>query len=180
MESLFPHTVSFDHFEPELYTEKADASDALVSDGVLARFGEHIPLVSSALQFFHELSGNQEALERARKSDPLGRDGFLVHAAEHVPLMNSIMQTVYQVGEDEESLQRARERNPIGSDDVAAERARGYSLQRLFSRDGAVTRVAELLPGSNLLAAVMHKMNGDTETRLSFEKEQRVGLRFKA
>lgn len=141
MESLFPHTVSFDHFEPEFYTDKADASDGLVSDGVLARVGEHIPLVSSALQFFHELAGNQEALERARKSDPLGRDGFLVHAAEHVPLMNSIMQTVYQVGEDEESLQRARERNPIGS-------------------HGYVTRALEHIPLVNDGMVALHLHSG--------------------
>lgn len=140
MESLFPHTVSFDHFEPELYTEKADSSEAL-SNGVLARFGEHIPLVSSALQFFHELAGNEEALERARKSDPLGRDGFLVHAAEHVPLMNSIMQTVYQVGEDEESLERARSRNPIGS-------------------HGYVTRALEHIPLVNDGMVALHLHSG--------------------
>ena len=115
---------------------------------------------------------------------------FFTHAAEYVPVINSIVQAVHQAGEDEESLQRARERNPIGShgyltkalehipivsdgmvalhryqgDGVAAERARGYSLEKLLSRDGAFTRVAELLPGSNLLAAWMHKMNGDSET----------------
>ena len=48
-------------------------------------------------------------------------------------------------------------------DDVAAERARGYSLERLLSRDGPITRVAELVPGSNLLAAGVHILNGDTE-----------------
>ena len=193
MESLFPHSVSFDHFEPELYDHFGEENtETLVSsDGALARFGEHIPLVSSGLQFLHELAGNQEALERARKSDPLGRDGFLVHAAEYVPVINSIMQTVHQAGDDDESLQRARDRNPIGShgyvtkalehiplvsdamvaihrhsgDDLAAERARGYSLQKLFSRDGAATRVAELVPVSNLLAAAVHGFNGDKDTR---------------
>jgi len=193
VESLFPHSVSFDHFDPELYDENFgnhDGPDPLAaSGGALARLGEHIPLVSSGLQMLHELAGNQEALERARKSDPLGRDGFFTHAAEYVPVINSIVQAVHQAGEDEESLQRARERNPIGShgyltkalehipivsdgmvalhryqgDGVAAERARGYSLEKLLSRDGAFTRVAELLPGSNLLAAWMHKMNGDSE-----------------
>ncbi len=194
VESLFPHSVSFDHFDPELYDENFgnhDGPDPLAaSGGALARLGEHIPLVSSGLQMLHELAGNQEALERARKNDPLGRDGFFTHAAEYVPVINSIVQAVHQAGEDEESLQRARERNPIGShgyltkalehipivsdgmvalhryqgDGVAAERARGYSLEKLLSRDGAFTRVAELLPGSNLLAAWMHKMNGDSET----------------
>ena len=48
---------------------------------------------------------------------------------------------------------------------MAAERARGYSLERLLSRDGPITRVAELVPGSNLLAAGVHILNGDTETR---------------
>lgn len=31
-------------------------------------------------------------------------------------------------------------------DELAAERARGYSLERLLSKDGAITRVAELAP----------------------------------
>lgn len=190
LESLFPHSVSFDHFEPEMYENFGEDTDTLVSsDGALARFGEHIPLVSSGIQLLHELAGNQEALERARKSDPLGRDGILVHSLEYVPVINSIMQTVHQAGEDDESLQRARERDPIGrhgyvtkalehiplvsdgivaihrhsGDDVAAERARGYSLQKLFGPDGAVTRAAELVPGLNFLPAGFHWMNGDRE-----------------
>jgi hypothetical protein len=50
-------------------------------------------------------------------------------------------------------------------DDVAAERARGYSLQKLFGPDGAVTRAAELVPGLNFFPAGFHWMNGDRETQ---------------
>ena len=202
LESLFPHSVSFDHFEPEMYENFGEDTDNLVSsDGALARFGEHIPLVSSGIQLLHELAGNQEALERARKSDPLGRDGILVHSLEYVPVINSIMQTVHQAGEDDESLQRARERDPIGrhgyvtkalehiplvsdgivaihrhsGDDVAAERARGYSLQKLFGPDGAVTRAAELVPGLNFLPAGFHWMNGDRETQPHSTKSRKAG-----
>lgn len=200
LNSLFPHSVSFDHFEPDLYDHFEPVHTDPDTLGVVARVGERIPVLSGVFQLLHELSGNEEALERARRADPLGSNGVLTHAAEHIPLVNSVLQAVHKERDDKEALERAQLRNPIGSqgyltkalehiplvsdgmvayhryqgDDVAAERARGYSVERLFSRDGAITRVAELVPGSNLFAAWFHRMNGDSEPWNRFERFERL------
>ena len=184
MESLFPHSV--EHWEAELYEEHETETLSF-----FARLGERIPILSTGIQILHEFSGDSAALERAKKSDPLGSDGYVLHAAEHIPLVNSVLQAVHKAGDDTEALERAKLRNPIGSqgyltkalehiplvsdgmvayhryhgDGLAAERAKSYSLERLLSSDGAITRVAELVPGSNLFAAWVHKMNGDSEAQ---------------
>lgn len=141
------------------------------------------------MQLLHGMSGNQQGLERARAKDPIGPNGYLTQAIEHVPLVNSVVQTVHHSGGEQEALQRARERDPIGThgyitkiiehipivsdgvmalhryhdEPLAEERARSYSVQKLLSKDGAITKMAELLPVSNLFAAAVHEMNGDAD-----------------
>jgi len=189
LESLFPHShVSADPSRERGIPGRTGSSDGGVLPSPVEVL-EHVPLLSFGLQAFHGFFGNQTALERARQADPIGPNGFITHAAEHVPIVNSVVQAVHKAGDADEALQRARERDPIGShgyltkvfehipivsdgmvaihryhgEDLAAERARGYSLARLLSKDGAITRMAELVPGTNVVAALAHSMNGDRE-----------------
>lgn len=188
MESLFPHALSIDTSH-HCHTDSESGEEQMLSSQGLFAVLEHVPLVSSGLQVMHGYFGNESALQRARQADPIGPNGFITHAAEHVPIVNSVVQAVYKAGDDSEALERARSRDPIGShgyltkvfehiplvsdgmvaihkyhgEDLAAERARGYSLAKLLSKDGAITRVAELVPGSNLVAVLGHYMNGDKE-----------------
>ncbi|CAE7244867.1 odh [Symbiodinium natans] len=188
LESLFPHALRGETSH-RCHRDSEGGDENLLSSEGLFTVLEHVPFVSSGLQAMHEYLGNETALERARQADPIGPNGFITHAAEHVPIVNSVVQAVHKAGDDGEALQRARSRDPIGShgyltkvfehiplvsdgmvaihkyhgEDLAAERARGYSLAKLLSKDGAITRVAELVPGSNLVAVLGHYMNGDKE-----------------
>eukprot|EP00930_Biecheleria_cincta_P018200 TRINITY_DN14259_c0_g1_i1.p1 TRINITY_DN14259_c0_g1~~TRINITY_DN14259_c0_g1_i1.p1 ORF type:complete len:787 (-),score=128.82 TRINITY_DN14259_c0_g1_i1:76-2436(-) len=165
-----------------------DASGAGVSN-LFFSLGESLPLINNGMQLLHGISGNQQGLERARAKDPIGPNGYLTQAIEHVPLVNAVVQTVHHSGGEREALKRARERDPIGThgyitkliehipivsdgvmalhryhdEPLAEERARAYSAQKLLSKDGVITRMAELLPVSNLFAAAFHEMNGDTD-----------------
>lgn len=157
------------------------------SDGLFTRVGEHIPLVNKGLQALHEQTGNKAALARAQQKDPMGAQGYLTQAAEFVPVMNNVVQGLHQSTNQQEALERARRRNPFGTDGIltkvgehipvladgircihkfrghseAEERARAFSLKKLISRDGAITKLAVLLPGSNLVAAALLEIKGD-------------------
>lgn len=132
-------------------------------DGYLAQVGEQIPVISTAIQFAHTVSGNEEALDRAISVDPMGSDGFVTRVFEHLPLVNDGIALIHDYK---------------GCPD-AAERARARSLSRMLSRDGAVMQIAELMPGSNLLAAAVHAGSGDNQRALvalwMVENWQRLG-----
>eukprot|EP00929_Paragymnodinium_shiwhaense_P077025 TRINITY_DN39642_c0_g1_i1.p1 TRINITY_DN39642_c0_g1~~TRINITY_DN39642_c0_g1_i1.p1 ORF type:complete len:846 (+),score=181.05 TRINITY_DN39642_c0_g1_i1:63-2600(+) len=157
--------------------------------GSAARVAEHVPLVNCGMQAVHRQRGDEEALQRARRADPLGRDGYVTQAAEHLPLVSNVVQGVHEWSGDQEARDRARRRNPLGSHGVitktaeqipivadgimamhrlagnhaAEERARAHSLQKLLGKDGAVFKVLELLPGSNLVAAAVHETSGNRD-----------------
>jgi len=84
-------------------------------------------------------------LARARERNPIGTHGIITQVVEHIPILS-------------DGIHVAHKRQ---GQDLAAERARSYGLQKLLSKDGAITRVAELLPGSNLVAAAIHGMSGN-------------------
>lgn len=74
----------------------------------------------------------------------LGANSLLAKAGEHVPLLADGLVCLHKYRGQTE----------------AEERARAFSLQKHLSKDGALTKLAELLPGSNLLAAAMLHIRG--------------------
>lgn len=156
--------------------------------GVVTCLAERIPVVNNALQGLHQLANDDAAYERAKRNNPLRLDGRVVGAAEHIPVVNNVIQRLHKNAGKEAELERAKERNPLGhrgyitqagehipvvadaircihiyrGDAEAAERARAYSLRKLVGKNGAITKVAELLPGTNLIAALALELRGDT------------------
>eukprot|EP00439_Symbiodinium_sp_Y106_P031742 s6088_g3.t2 len=76
--------------------------------------------------------------------NPLGPNGFLIKAGEHLPLVADGLRCYHKFKGQIE----------------AEERARAFSLQRYLAKDGALVKVAELLPGSNLIASAMLDLRG--------------------
>lgn len=74
----------------------------------------------------------------------LGANSLLAKAGEHVPLLADGLVCLHKYRGQTE----------------AEERARAFSLQKHLSKDGALTKLADLLPGSNLLAAAMLHIRG--------------------
>lgn len=159
--------------------------------GAATRLAERLPVVNNVIQGIHHRAGDLEALDRARRINPLRirSDSFTVRAAERIPLVNNVVQSVHRARGKEEALERARERNPLGhagyltqmgehipvvADTIRcihkfrghtadAERARAFSLARLVDTNGAILKLAELLPGTNVVAALVHELRGDQE-----------------
>lgn len=123
---------------------------SLNRDGSIARFGERIPLVNNMFQCGYSLAGDQQALARSQERNPLGHAGYVTQVAEHVPVVADAIQCYHQY---------------VGHEDDA-ERARAYSLRKLVGEHGALTKLAELIPGTNLVAAAMHEMSGDHEAAM--------------
>jgi len=173
---------------PELEMEFSGMLPAVFrTSGFIFQIGERIPLLNNGIQALHELTGNSEALDRARSHNPIGTDGYVTQAAEHLPLLNMVLRELHKTAGEAKALERARVRDPIGphglitrvaehipvlSDgimayhhmqghDEAAERARGFTLQQLLSKDGTFTKLAELLPAANLIAAAVHEVSGN-------------------
>jgi len=86
----------------------------------------------------------QAGRARTWHTHALGANGILAKAGEHVPLLADGLVCLHKYRGQTE----------------AEERARAFSLQKHLSKDGALTKLAELLPGSNLLAAAMLHMQG--------------------
>lgn len=166
-----------------------DHEHVLGGGGLMYRGMERVPVLNAAAQYRHKACGDAEALERARLRNPMGPNGYVTKAAEFVPVANTVVQEVHRAKRDHEALARAKRRNPLGTDGVitqvgehiplvsdairqvhklrgktdAAERSKMYTVEELFSKDGTMTRVAELLPGSNIVVAAMQEMSGNRE-----------------
>merc|ERR1719460_1266346 len=93
----------------------------------------------------HRNSGHMGAYLRAKARNPVGADGVVTQVGEHIPLVADGIEALHC----------------INGETMAAERARARTLPRLLSKDGAVTKVTELIPGANIVAAMMHEMNGN-------------------
>lgn len=94
----------------------------------------------------HNPIGNfgRENVEVRRTWNALGANGLLAKAGEHVPLLADGLVCLHKYRGQTE----------------AEERARAFSLQKHLSKTGALTKLAELLPGSNLIAAAMLHFRG--------------------
>lgn len=114
-------------------------------NGLVTQLAEHIPIINNITQEVHQANGRENALRRSQDRNPLGADGIVTQAFEHIPIICDGIEYIHRSNGHE----------------LSAERASARTLTRLFSKDGAVTRVAELLPGSNLVAAAVHAMNGN-------------------
>mmetsp|Transcript_24765 Transcript_24765/g.70696 ORF Transcript_24765/g.70696 Transcript_24765/m.70696 type:complete len:608 (-) Transcript_24765:158-1981(-) len=80
----------------------------------------------------------------------IGTNGVVTQAAEYVPGVNDVVGAIHS----------------YRGEDAAAERARARSLQKYLSKDGALTKAANLIPGSNLLAAAYLEGSGHHEDAL--------------
>lgn len=169
--------------------DKAEAyrsNNPFRADGWFTRFVEYIPGVNNVVQHVHAHADNKDALERAHRKNPVGANGYITKAAERIPVVNKVVQQVHAARGHDEELQRARETNPLGTNGIltkagehvplladgikclhkwkgetdAEERARAHSLEKYMSKDGALVKVAELLPGSNLLASAVLDLRG--------------------
>mmetsp|Transcript_60058 Transcript_60058/g.133959 ORF Transcript_60058/g.133959 Transcript_60058/m.133959 type:complete len:741 (+) Transcript_60058:16-2238(+) len=164
-----------------------DAGPAILRNGMVGRLAERLPVLNNVMQLLHSRAGDQESLTRARESNPLRASGRLARGAEHLPILNNVMQTVHRATGKSDALRRARRRNPLGANgyitklgehipgladticcihkfrglDAEAERARAFSLHRMVGRQGAITQLAQLLPGTNLIAALLAEAKGD-------------------
>ncbi|CAJ1340523.1 unnamed protein product, partial [Effrenium voratum] len=165
-----------------------DASpEAPRRSNLLCRAAERFPVLNNFMQALHNFTGDEESLQRARKVNPLRGSGRLARGAEHVPFLNNVMQTLHRASGKQEDLRRARRKNPLGANgyitklgehipgladticcihkfrglDAEAERARAFSLHRMVGRQGAITQLAQLLPGTNLIAALLAEAKGD-------------------
>ena len=145
------------------------------------------PDLNRILFFLQHARQIQESLQRARQVNPFRSSGRLARGAEHVPFLNNVMQGLHRVTGKSEELRRARRKNPLGANgyvtklgehipgladticcihkfrglDAEAERARAFSLHRMVGRQGAITHLAQLLPGTNLIAALLAEAKGD-------------------
>lgn len=173
----------------EVAARRARSKDPMRSDGMLSQTMERVPLVNNALQRVHQARGEGTSLQRARDHNPLRASGCLARGAEHVPLLNNVMQGLHHMAGKNEEFERAKHKNPFGKSgyitkfgehipgladticcihkfrglDAEAERARAFSLQRMVGRQGAITQLAELLPGTNLVMAAVAEAKGDHE-----------------
>jgi len=150
-QGLWPHYsdhLLLEYPEPGGLVEEGE--NPIGPDGIVTRFAEHVPILNSGIQRIHQWTGSEEALERARQQNPIGPDGVLTQLFEHVPGLSDGVMALHR----------------IGGQEMAAERARAHTLQKLLSKDGAITRLAELLPVSNLFAAAMHGLSGNREEAL--------------
>ncbi|OLP83346.1 hypothetical protein AK812_SmicGene35913 [Symbiodinium microadriaticum] len=162
-------------------------SPDLLRNGLFGRALEKLPILNNVMQALHNRAGDEESLLRARASNPLRASGRLARGAEHVPLLNNVMQTLHRATGRSEEFRRARRKNPLGANgyitkfgehipgladticcihkfrglDAEAERARAFSLHRMVGRKGAITQLAQLLPGTNLIAALLAEAKGD-------------------
>mmetsp|Transcript_74363 Transcript_74363/g.162628 ORF Transcript_74363/g.162628 Transcript_74363/m.162628 type:complete len:936 (+) Transcript_74363:269-3076(+) len=116
-------------------------------DGNLTTSAEHLPVVNNFMWAWHKIRGHDEQAMRASGSNPLGTDGYVTRTAECVPGISDALRAVHTF---------------TGHED-AAERARGNSLAKHFGKGGAIIKTAELLPGSNLVAALLMEARGDHE-----------------
>ncbi|CAK9010421.1 unnamed protein product [Durusdinium trenchii] len=155
--------------------------------GLLCQVAERLPFLNNVMQALHSRAGDEESLHRARKVNPFRASGRLARGAEHVPFLNNVMQGLHRVRGKSEELRRAKKKNPLGANgyvtkfgehipgladticcihkfrglDAEAERARAFSLHRMVGRQGAITQLAQLLPGTNLIAALLAEAKGD-------------------
>ncbi|CAJ1402478.1 unnamed protein product [Effrenium voratum] len=81
---------------------------------------------------------------QVRREHPLGANSFLAKAGEHMPLIADGLVCLHKYRGQTE----------------AEERARAFSLQKHLSKDGALVKLAELLPGSNLIASAVLDLQG--------------------
>jgi len=79
--------------------------------------------------------------------DAFGADGVVTQTAEMIPGVSDVVACIHK----------------FRGENAAAERARARSLYKYLTKDGALTRAATLLPGSNLLAAVCLESTGNHE-----------------
>lgn len=177
-----------DELEEEFFSA-CITQDSMVapSDGFFCRMAERLPFLNNVMQILHIRAGDEESLQRARKRNPFRASGRLARGAEHVPFLNNVMQGLHRVTGKSEELRRARRKNPLGANgyvtklgehipgladticcihkfrglDAEAERARAFSLHRMVGRQGAITHLAQLLPGTNLIAALLAEAKGD-------------------
>lgn len=124
---------------------QAKGSSLFGSNGRITRVMEFIPFVNNGLQMLHRTVGNRDALERARCRNPIGAHGFLTKAGERIPVLADGIRALHKMHGQAE----------------AAERSRAFSLEKLLSQDGAVNKVAKLLPGSNLVSAAVLELYGN-------------------
>lgn len=127
--------------------ERLRQHNPLGADGAITRAAERIPLVNNVVQGVHRARGREHQLERARERNPLGTDGYITKFGEHIPVVADGIRAIHHIRGQSE----------------AEERARAFSLSKMLSKDGAITKLAELLPVSNLLAAGVLELKGERE-----------------
>ena len=89
-----------------------------------------IPL-SQVMQTLHRATGRSEEFRRARRKNPLGANGYITKFGEHIPGLADTICCIHK----------------FRGLDAEAERARAFSLHRMVGRKGAITQLAQLLPG---------------------------------
>lgn len=125
-----------------------DVEGAFSANGVATRVAEHIPLVNAAIvQPLHKKAKQHDALARAQAHDPIGRNGIITRMGEQIPIVSDGIRGLHLLA---------------GNDEQAA-RAQARTLEQLLSKDGALTKLAEALPGTNLVAALVQDLNGNKE-----------------
>eukprot|EP00931_Biecheleriopsis_adriatica_P085663 TRINITY_DN6039_c0_g1_i2.p1 TRINITY_DN6039_c0_g1~~TRINITY_DN6039_c0_g1_i2.p1 ORF type:complete len:765 (+),score=108.41 TRINITY_DN6039_c0_g1_i2:188-2296(+) len=129
---------------------RARQRNPLREGGLVMRGAERLPLLNNVVQRMHSVRGNSEGLERARELNPLGHNGFITRLGEHIPGLADTICCIHS----------------FTGHSVEAERARAFSLQRMVGRRGAITKLAELLPGTHLVAAALAELKGDREEAL--------------
>lgn len=115
--------------------------------GRLARGAEHVPILNNVMQGLHRVTGKSEELRRARRRNPLGANGYVTKLGEHIPGLADTICCIHK----------------FRGLDAEAERARAFSLHRMVGRQGAITHLAQLLPGLHLIAAALAEAKGDRE-----------------
>ena len=115
------------------------------ASGRLARGAEHVPFLNNVMQGLHRVNGKSEELRRARRKNPLGANGYVTKLGEHIPGLADTICCIHK----------------FRGLDAEAERARAFSLHRMVGRQGAITHLAQLLPGTNLIAALLAEAKGD-------------------
>lgn len=116
-------------------------------DGVVTKTAELLPGLNRVAWEVHNRRGNHEQAERAAQRNPIGTDGLMTKIGECIPGISDMV----------------RQRHLLNGETEAAERARGFSIGRYFSQKGALTKAAALLPGSNIVAALLMEAQGNHE-----------------
>lgn len=173
----------------DLASARGKFKNPIGSEGVITRGAEYVPLLNTVVQEIHRRGGHGEALARARERNPIGPDGKLTRGLERVPIINNLIQGVHRLRGEDDALDRAKEKNPLGKDgfvtqasemvpgladlvvamhgfvgnEEAQERAKAHSLQKLASKDGALIKVAQLIPVANLFAGALLEAQGERE-----------------